>query len=408
MSDIFNIVKTINQHSKKLLSFSEVQRKTALKNLSEALLKNQKEILLANLKDLELAKTTNLSPALLERLSITEKSILQLSNAGKTIAESKNLVGVIEESSTRIDGLQIEKQRIPLGVIALIFESRPNVLIDAVQLAIKSGNALILKGGKEAHHSNTILFNIVLKATEPILGKNIFHLLHDREDIDALLKLNKYVDLVIPRGGEKLVQYVKSNTTIPVIAHDRGLCHLYIHEDADQKIVESVVINAKCHRFGVCNALESLLIHNNYPGTQNLLIILQKNNIEMRVSPDLLNSNTKPATPADYHEEWLAPIISIKTVPSLNAAIDHIQIHGSRHTDGIISKSPKAIETFINHIDSSCIPINSSTRFNDGGELGLGAELGISTSKIHVYGPMGAKDMTTTRFILRGDGHIRK
>jgi glutamate-5-semialdehyde dehydrogenase len=274
----------------------------------------------------------------------------------------------------------------------MIFESRPNVVVDGAALAIKSGNAIILKGGKEAHHSNRVLADIIATATKDILPEGAVSLIETREDVAELLKLNQYIDLMVPRGGSALIDHVRKNATMPVVAHDKGLCHIYVHKDADTTKVIPVVINAKVSRPGVCNAVETLLIHKDYPEKDKVVEALKKEHVEIR---------------EQFDTEFLDKIISLKVVSDENEAISHIQKYGSHHTEAILAKDPKVIEKFLNSLDASALMVNASTRFNDGGELGLGAELGISTSKLHAYGPMGAKEMTTTRFLVKGNGQIR-
>jgi len=304
---------------------------------------------------------------------------------------------MVVESHTRADGLLVQKQRIPLGVIGMIFESRPNVVVDGAALAIKSGNAIILKGGKEAQYSNRKLFEIIHHSTASVLPEGSISLIETREDVAEILKLDQYIDLMVPRGGSALIQYVKANATMPVVAHDKGLCHLYVHADCEVD-AEAIVLNAKTQRPGVCNALETLILHEKFPHNEKILNALKAAGVELK----------HPATDVDFATEWLDKKISIKMVSNHLEAIEHIKKYSSHHTEAILAKDPKVIEDFLNSLDASCIAINASTRFNDGGELGLGAELGISTSKLHAYGPMGASEMTTTRFIVTGNGHVRK
>nr|MBA2405078.1 glutamate-5-semialdehyde dehydrogenase [Bdellovibrionales bacterium] len=301
------------------------------------------------------------------------------------------------ETHTRADGLIIQKQKVPLGVIGMIFESRPNVVVDGAALAIKSGNAIILKGGKEAHHSNRKLFEIIHSACQAVLPEGSVSLIETREDVAEILKLDKYIDLMVPRGGSSLIKYVKAHATMPVVAHDKGLCHLYVHADCNVD-AQAVVLNAKVQRPSACNALETLILHEAYPKNDDIIQALKDAGVMVK----------HPATHEDYDTEWLDNKISIKMVKSLSEAIEHIKKYSSHHTEAILAQDPKAIEEFMNSLDASCIAINASTRFNDGGELGLGAELGISTSKLHAYGPMGAAEMTTSRFIVTGNGHVRK
>ena len=394
---ILSIAKLAKVASLKLQGLPEEMRLTALDAISKAILTHQDQILKANKIDLEEAQKNNLSKSLIDRLTITEKSILSLSVMCTDVANQKQVVGVISEEHLRADGLLIQKQRIPLGVIGMIFESRPNVVVDGAALAIKSGNAIILKGGKEAQHTNRVLFEVIKNATSSVLPDGSISLIETREDVAELLKLNTYIDLMVPRGGSSLIQYVKANATMPVVAHDKGLCHLYVHSDCNIDAVQ-VILNAKTQRPGVCNALETLILHKDYPKNNEILAALQKSGVEIK----------NPASDEDFQTEWLDLKLSLKIVENEKEAIEHIKRYSSHHTEAILAQDPKVIEEFMNSLDASCIAINASTRFNDGGELGLGAELGISTSKLHAYGPMGAKEMTTTRFIVTGHGHIRK
>lgn len=394
---ILNLAIKAKEASLKLQGVSEETRINALNAIAKNILFHQDEILRENKKDLESAMQNHLSSALIDRLTLTEKSVNALSLMCTEVARQKQVVGMIVESTTRADGLQIQKQRIPLGVIGMIFESRPNVVVDGSALAIKSGNAIILKGGKEAHYSNRKLFEIIQEAVTTILPEGSINLIETREEVAEILTLNKYIDLMVPRGGSELIQFVKAHATMPVVAHDKGLCHLYVHFDCEVDAV-AVILNAKTQRPGVCNALETLILHEKYPQNEAIIKALKEAGVELKY----------PATENDFATEWLDKKISIKMVGDYQEAILHIKKYSSHHTEAILAKDAKVIEDFLNSLDASCIAINASTRFNDGGELGLGAELGISTSKLHAYGPMGAKEMTTTRFIVTGNGHVRK
>lgn len=407
--NIIQIAQKTREASLKLQALTEEHRVQALKKISEAILKNKIIILDQNQIDLEEARENKLSPAIIDRLTLSEKSILALVQMCLDVAGQPQVVGLIDREYVRPNGLHIKLQRIPLGVVAMIFESRPNVVVDGIALAIKSGNAIILKGGKEANHSNRCLFEICRQAVESILPEFAFSLVETREDVNELLKLDQYIDLVVPRGGSALVKHVKEHARMPVVAHDKGLCHMYIHSDADIENTIRLVLNAKTQRIGVCNALESLLIHQDYKGIGEVIKALLHAGVEIRGDKiaQAINPAVKLATEEDYHTEYLDMILSLKIVRDEQTAIKHIQEHTSHHTESVITHNPKVIELFLNSLDSSCLAINASTRFNDGGELGLGAELGISTSKLHAYGPMGAREMTTTRFLVYGNGHIR-
>lgn len=389
---VTEIARRAKETALRLQSLPEEDRVKALEALGLELQRNAPAILEANAKDLADAKAHNLSNAIVDRLTLTAASIKNLREMCESIAKQPQVVGQIVESDIRPNGLLIQKQRIPIGVIGMIFESRPNVVVDGAALAIKSGNAIILKGGKEAQHSNRVLMTIIDGAVKGILPEGSISLIETREDVAELLKLNQYIDLMVPRGGSALIDHVRKNATMPVVAHDKGLCHIYVHKDADVNKVIPIVLNAKVQRPGVCNAVETLLLHKDYPEKDKVIQALKDAGVDIR---------------ADFDTEWLEKIISVKVVADEDEAISHIRKHGSHHTEAILAQDHRVIGKFMNSLDASAIVVNASTRFNDGGELGLGAELGISTSKLHAYGPMGAKEMTTTRFLVTGNGQIR-
>lgn len=389
---VTEIARKAKETSLTLQSLTEADRVKALEALGLHLQKNAMKILEANAKDLTEAKNNKLTSAMIDRLTLTAQSIKNLRSMCEAIAKQPQVVGLIEESTIRPNGLHIQKQRIPIGVIGMIFESRPNVVIDGAALAIKSGNAIILKGGKEAQHSNRALMDVIDESVNKILPAGSISLIETREDVALLLKLNQYIDLMVPRGGSALIDHVRKNAAMPVVAHDKGLCHIYVHKDAETSKVIPIVLNAKVSRPGVCNAVETLLIHQQYPEIEKVRDALIQEGVEIR---------------EEYDREYLDKIISLKIVKDENEAIAHIQKYGSHHTEAILAQDHRVIGQFLNSLDASALVINASTRFNDGEELGLGAELGISTSKLHAYGPMGAKEMTTTRFLVTGNGQIR-
>lgn len=407
---VIEIAKLAKNATSSLQSLPEEQRLMALEAMAVALEHHAQDLLVANNLDLEEARKNNLSAAMIDRLTLTEKSIMALAQMCRDVADQEQVVGTIIEEYTRPNELLIQKQRIPLGVVGMIFESRPNVVVDGAALAIKSGNAIILKGGKEAQHSNKKLFDIISSSIERILPTGSVSLIETREDVAKLLKLHDYIDLMVPRGGSSLIDYVKKNATMPVVAHDKGLCHLYVHEDAQTAHTIAIILNAKTQRPGVCNALESLLLHQRYPENSLVIDALLSNGVEIRGCEKTmrLHPQVKKASEDDFATEYLAKILTVKIVSSEEEAISHIQKYSSHHTEAILARDSEVIERFMNNLDASAIIVNASTRFNDGGELGLGAELGISTSKLHAYGPMGAKEMTTTRFLVKGNGQIRK
>lgn len=412
-------LKGLRAGQKLLSRLPEDQRVLLLKKIASNLLTSQGEILAANAKDRALAQKAGLAASLLDRLVLNEERLKALSQAVLAIADMPPVLNQVHQQWTRPDGLQIRRVSVPLGVIFFIFESRPNVVVDAVALAIKSGNGMLLKGGREAEWTNSALMESLYEALEAFGVAQAFALLPsaDRSQVAACLASPQWIDLVIPRGGAELVSYVRSHTQIPVIAHDKGMCHLYIHSDAlkDQSI--ALVLNSKASRPGVCNALETLLIHKDWPYRWDVVEELLKNQVELRVDPfffqALQNRKTQGATqircatPEDWNTEHLALVLNIKLVNSLDEAMQHIETYGSHHTEVICTQDQGIMSQFTSHIDASCVGINASTRFNDGGELGLGAEIGISTSKLHAYGPMGAAQLVTIRFEVLGAGHRR-
>ena len=407
--NVLEIAQTAKAATIQLLSLDEKIRVQALEAIASSLKNNSSIILLENKKDLEEAKKNKLSPALIDRLTLNDKSLAALSQMCLDVAKQSQVVGMIDQEYSRPNGLQIQKQRIPIGVIGMIFESRPNVVVDGAALAIKSGNAIILKGGKEAHHSNRALYDVIAAAITNILPVGSVSLIESREDVAQLLKLHQFIDLMVPRGGSALIEHVRANATMPVVAHDKGLCHIYVHKDAEDSKVIPIILNAKTQRPGVCNATESLLLHKDFANNRQIISALINAGVEIRgcSKAQAMNPAVKLATEEDYGTEYLAPIISLKIVDSEDEALMRIQKYSSHHTEAILAQDQKVIEKFLNSLDASALVINASTRFNDGAELGLGAELGISTSKLHAYGPMGAKEMTTTRFLIKGNGQIR-
>jgi glutamate-5-semialdehyde dehydrogenase len=398
--------------SLELLSSTKQQRTSALLAIAEGLREERDLILAANKKDMQHADEVALSGALKDRLLLNASRIESMARAVEDISKQPEVAFQTIEETKRSDGLVITKQRIPLGVVGIIFESRPNVVIDCAALCIKSANATLLKGGKEAQHSNQILIDIVRKAITEYLPEDSVQLIDSKEEAQEMLTLKDLIDVIIPRGGENLIDYVMEHSTIPVIAHYKGLCHMYIDSSADLDKTYEVILNAKCQRPGVCNAIETLIIHKDIPAKflQRLHEGFLKHETEMRVSPSIREyfPTSVAVLPEDWSTEYLDNIISIIQVKDMQEAIAHIQTFGTHHTEAICSETKNNIEVFLNSIDASCIMVNASTRFNDGGELGLGAEIGISTTKLHAYGPMGAKELTTSRFVVIGKGHIRK
>lgn len=389
-------------------------RINALMACASALRQSSSHIKRQNAKDLVGAKEMKLSFAMIERLTLDDKAIEKMACAIEQIALQVDPVGEAIEAYNRPNGLRIEKRRVPIGVIAVIFESRPNVTTDAAALCLKSANACILRGGKEAIHSNMAIADAMKRGlSEANLPADAVTVIDntDRAVVGELCKAQGMIDLIIPRGGEGLIRAVVEQATIPVIKHYTGNCHVYLHHDAEESQALDIVLNAKCQRPGVCNAMETLLLHTQ--AAQRMLTKIAErltaSGVELRGCPASrkLVPAMKQATDADWGEEYLDLVLAVKVVENLDEAISHINAFGSGHTDAIVTTSIDAANRFVAGVDSASVMVNASTRFSDGGEYGLGAEVGISTDKLHARGPMGAKDLTTYKWIVTGQGHIR-
>ena len=392
----------------------QAQRTLALTSIAAAIDRHRPAVLAANAKDLAAAREAGVAPALLDRLLLDDKRITGLARAVADIAAAPEVLARIERSETRPNGLEIQRVRIPLGVIAMIYEARPNVTTDAAALCLKAGNACILRGGREALESNRALLAAVqdgLAAAElPIEAVQLVPIT-DREAIAELVKLDDLIDLCIPRGGEGLIRYVADHARVPVIKHYKGVCHIYVHADADLELAAAIIENAKVQRPGVCNAVETVLIDRAIAETfVPKLVARLVPTVELRGDDfvrALGGAAVRPATEEDWYAEYLDLIVAVRVVDGMAAAIAHIERYGSNHTESIITRNREAGEQFLHDVDSSTVIVNASTRFADGGELGLGAEIGISTTRLHAYGPMGAEGLTTTKFVIRGSGQIR-
>lgn len=393
----------------------------ALHRMAGALRAQRALLLDANSRDVAAAEQAGLGKALVERLRLNDKRIEAMAAGIEQIAAQADPVGQVIEGYVRPNGLRIEKRRVPIGVVLFFYESRPNVTSDAAALCIKSGNAVILRGGKEAVHSNRMIVSVIKDAlecdpsTRELAGAVQFIENTDRALVPIILKLDRYIDLVIPRGGESLIRAVVADSTIPVLKHFTGNCHLYIDAGATamEEKVRAICVNAKTSYPGgaVCNAVEHLLFHKDAaPALLNKVCQdLAKAGVEIRADERArsLFPGAQPATSDDWATEYLAFIVGVKVVDSIDQAIDHINEYGSHHTDGILSTSIDSINRFVTGVDSASVMVNASTRFADGGEYGLGAEIGISTDKLHARGPMGATDLTTYKWVVSGDGHVR-
>ena len=398
-----------------LVKIDGATKKRVLRQMAEAMRENKDAILEANALDMAYAKEANLSSALLDRLLLDEERIEGMARSVEEIAALKDPVGRVLDGWVIDNGLRIEKVSIPIGVIGIIYESRPNVTSDAAALCFKSGNVAILKGGKEAKNSNEAIAKILQDVLERNgLPREVISLLPDysREGVDKLIKMDRYVDLIIPRGGEALIRYVSENATVPVVKHDKGLCHTYIDKDADFDQAVRIAVNAKVQRPGVCNAMETLLVDyaikdemllRLYEAFKPHLTTLKGCALTREVLPDI-----EEAGEQDFHTEYLENILSIKVVDGVVGAIEHIQKYGSGHSEAIVTQNYETAEKFMNEIDAACVYVNASTRFTDGGVFGFGAEVGISTNKLHARGPMGINDLTTYKYKIYGHGQIRE
>ena len=408
-----DFLKKTKESSRISATLESKLKKTLLNEMADAILEKKDLIKKANKIDLKNGEENNLSKALMDRLLLNDERIEAMAKSLKEIAALKEPVGRVLEGWVVDSGLRIEKVSIPIGVIAIIYESRPNVTADAAALCLKSGNVAILKGGKEAEHSNkaiaSILQEILLKHNLP---KEIISLLPDssREAVGKLIKMDKYVDLIIPRGGEGLIKYVSQNATVPVVKHDKGLCHTYIDKDADFEKAIAIAINAKVQRPGVCNAMETLLVHEEIAADILPMLLYEFEQYDTYLKGCEKTRkiiNVDEALEEDFETEYLDNILSIKVVDSLKEAIDHISKYGSGHSEAIITENYTTAERFLNEVDAAAVYVNASTRFTDGGEFGFGAEVGISTNKLHARGPMGINDLTTYKYKIYGKGQIR-
>lgn len=398
----------------------EVQKMTAedknasLKAVAEGLLRDKAAILAANAQDVERAERGGMHPGMVDRLRLTDERIEAMAEGLLQICGLPDPLGEVLEHFTRPNGLEIEKRRVPLGVIGIIYESRPNVTADAFGLCFKAGNACILKGGSDAIDSNTAITESIRRSlTEAGACADAIQLITDtdRETTSRFMKLNEYVDVLIPRGGAGLIRAVVENSTVPVIETGTGNCHIYVDEFADMEKVIPIILNAKTQRIGVCNACESLVIHEKIREKimPALAEALQQANVEIKGDERTLLCvpGAVPAVQEDFGKEYLDYILSVKTVDSLDEAIAHINRYNTGHSDSILTENAENAERFLNEVDSACVYVNASTRFTDGFEFGFGAEIGISTQKLHARGPMGLKELTTYKYAIRGNGQIR-
>lgn len=413
-TEVREMAKKAKEVSYQLARLSADIKNKALFAMADGLERSRELLIEENYKDLSVGEKACLSAAMRDRLRLTPTVIQGMSEGLREVAHLPDPVGEVLKMWKRPNGLMVGKMRIPIGVIGMIYESRPNVTADAAGLCLKSGNSVILRGGREAFHSNQAIGQILQKALAkvgiPREAVQIFpH--KEREAIREMLQLEDEIDLVIPRGGEELIRFVATHSKIPVIKHYKGICHIFVDESADLEMATRICLNAKVQKPGVCNAMETLLVHRKVAGKflPKISAVMHKERVELRGCPQTrrILSDIKEAREEDWSQEYLDLILSIKVVGGMDEAIEHIACYGSSHTESILTSDYQNAQRFLREVNSSCVLVNASTRFNDGFELGLGAEIGISTSKLHAFGPMGLEELTTTKFIVYGEGQIR-
>ncbi len=401
--------------SRELVGLTSRRKNAILNAMADGLEANRKKVLEANEKDIQEARNNGLSDAMIDRLVLNDTRFLGMVKGLRAVAGLKDPIGSRISRWIRPNGLEILKQRVPIGVVAIIYESRPNVTADSAGLCFKTSNAVILRGGKEAIETNKAIADALVEGGRAKgMPEHAVQLMtiQDHEAVNELVRLTDAVDLVIPRGGEKLIRAVAENALVPVIKHYKGVCHVYVDETANQDMALGIVENAKCQRPGVCNAIETLLVHKNIAAEflPKVAQTLGARNVELRgdATARSIVSSMAEATEADWYEEYLALVLSVRVVDSVDAAVDHINTYGSRHSDAIITEDEDAASTFLKNVDSSSVYVNASTRFTDGSEFGMGAEIGISTDKLHCRGPMGLEELTTYKYLIKGKGQLRE
>jgi len=411
---IEEMAKGARNASRQLRGVERAKKDNALELMAIKLLEKQEDIIKENQTDLSAAKQAGLSDAMIDRLTLNPEVITSMAEGLREVIALPDPVGEVTGMWKRPNGLLVGRVRIPLGVIGFIYESRPNVTVDAASLCLKSGNAVILKGGSEAIHSNLMLSSLLGEALkEAGLPQESIQVIPstDRDAVKFLIGLEDDLDIIIPRGGEGLIRFVTSHSRVPVLKHYKGVCHVYVDKDADQKAAIDICVNAKLQRPGVCNAMETMLVHEDIAETFLPAVAdrFRQDGVEIRGCQRTVKliPETIPAVESDWPAEFLDLILAVKIVSSMDEALDHIEKYSSKHTEAIITNDYTRSQRFLSEVDSSVVLVNASTRFNDGNQLGLGAEIGINTSKLHAFGPMGLEELTTTKFIVYGQGQIR-
>lgn len=412
--EIINMAKSARTAATQIARCSSNKKDGVLLGIADKIEKKSSNIKQANQKDLSRAKEMGFSDAMIDRLTVSDGTLKSMANGLREVARLHDPVGATTKSWVRPNGLKVSRIRIPLGVIGIIYESRPNVTIDAAGLCLKAGNAVILRGGSEALHSNQALAGIIGQVlNDSGLPEKAVQVIpvRDREAVNILLNQEEYIDLIIPRGGEGLIRFVVEHSRIPVLKHYKGVCHVYVDEGANMSMAEEICFNAKVQRPGVCNAMETLLVHRSIAPKflPKMAERYARSGVEIRGCSETCQilPDAKKAEETDWPAEYLDLVLAVKVVANMDHAIQHIAHYGSSHTEAIVTRSDERAKRFVREVDSSVVLVNASTRFNDGGELGLGAEIGISTSKLHAFGPMGVEELTTTKFVVYGDGQIR-
>lgn len=412
---VAELTRGAKEASRRLACASTAQKDEAILAIAQGLVDSRNELQRENQRDIESARKVGLGKSLIDRLLLNDKRIKAMVEGLRTIVSLKDPVGEVIEGWKRPNGMLIEKVRVPLGVIAIIYESRPDVTAEAAALCLKAGNAVILRGGKEAINSNLAIYKIIEKALgETGLDPRCVQIVEttDRAAVDLLLKAEGYIDVVIPRGGEGLIRTVAEKSRVPVIKHYKGVCHVYVDEYADLEKAEKICLNAKVQRPATCNAMETMLVHQKVAGAflPRIAEKMREAGVELRgcgetrkILPDI-----KVATEDDWHAEYLDLILAVKVVPSFDEAVGHIARYGSSHSDAIVTENFTNAQRFTNEVDSAAVYVNVSTRLTDGGQFGMGAEIGISTDKLHARGPMGLPELTTYKFVIHGNGQLRE
>ena len=412
---VVGVARAARDAAKSVARATTDQKNAALRAMADAIASRKGAILKANAQDVAEAKGAGLSNSLVDRLTLNDSRVAEMVRSVRAVVDLPDPVGEVMRTIERPNGLRIQKVRVPLGVLGIIYESRPNVTSECASLGLKSGNAVVLRGGSESFRSNEAIRDAIQEALAktglPAAAVGLIPV-RDRVGVDVMLKLNDLIDVIIPRGGEALIRKISEESRIPVIKHAKGVCHVFVDRSADPDMAEAIVLNAKCQRPGTCNALETLLVHKEIAPVflPRIVHALKNAGVEIRGDEQTraVDSAVKPATEEDWSTEYLDLILSVKVVPEIGAAIEHISRYGSAHSDAIVTRDDGNAERFLAQVDSAAVYVNASTRFTDGFQFGLGAEVGISTERLHARGPMGLEELTTYKYVVHGAGQVRE